>query len=307
MIFPKKEVVRRHPGNPILTPDDMPVSCNGVFNSGVVAHDGGTVMVLRVEDIDRFQHFRLATSTDGVRFDVSSDPVRFDPDPDAERYEGIIYDPRITPIEGRYILCYAAHSDLGVRIGMAETHDFSRFVRLPFGSAVDNRNAALFPRRIGDRYVRLERPQTIKDRGDLWISYSPDLVHWGEYHCIAETRPHAWDQWKLGAGAVPIETDEGWLCIVHGACKTASGAIYRIGLILLDRDDPKRVVARSRGAILWPKEPYERVGDVPNVVFTSGAIVDASGEVKIYYGGADTVMCLATTTLDELLDAVKHR
>ncbi len=307
VIFPKKEIVTRYPDNPILTADDMPVACNAVFNSGVTMFDGRTLMLLRIEDIDRFQHLRVATSDDGYRFDVGEEPVTFPEDPDAERYEGTIYDPRITRIEDRYIVCYAAHSEIGVRIGMAETRDFRAFTRLPFGSAVDNRNGVLFPEKIGGRYARLERPQTIKDQGDLWISFSPDLVHWGDAHCVARSRHHSWDQWKLGAGAVPIRTDKGWLLIYHGACKTASGAIYRLGVMLLDRDDPKRVVARSRAAVLWPKESYERVGDVPNVVFTCGAIPDPDGTVRIYYGGADTCMCVATARLDDLVTACFDR
>ncbi len=306
MILPRREVIRRHPDNPILTAADLPAG-HTVFNSGVVRHAGAIRMMLRIEDEDRFQHFRMAESTDGVHFSVSSEPVRFPPDPAAEAYEGTIYDPRITPLEGRYVICYAAHSYRGVRIGMARTEDFQTFERLPFGSAVDNRNGVLFPERIGARYARLERPQTIKDRGDLWLSYSPDLVHWGDYHCIAETRQHSWDQWKLGAGAVPIATPDGWLCIIHGVCKTASGSIYRLGAILLDREDPTVVLARSRGYILSPRELYERVGDVPNVVFTCGAIVEDDGEVKIYYGGADTCMCLGLSTVDELLAACRER
>ena len=307
MQFDKREIVHRHPSNPILTVDDLPVSANSVFNSGVVKDGDVYRMMLRIEDLDRFQHFRMAESTDGITFSVSEDPVVFPADPDAERYEGTIYDPRITPLEGRFVVCYAAHSYLGVRIGMVETEDFTTFRRLPFGSAVDNRNGALFPEKIGGKYVRLERPQTIKDRGDLWIASSPDLVHWGNTHCIAETRQHAWDQWKLGAGAVPIRTDEGWLCIIHGVCKTASGSIYRLGVMLLDLEDPTQVLARSTGAVLSPREVYERVGDVPNVVFTSGAVVETDGEVKIYYGGADTCMCLATAQLDDLIYACRHR
>jgi len=303
MIHPKRHLVTRYPGNPILTADGLPVAANSVFNSGIVKDGGIYRMMLRIEDVDRLQHFRMAESEDGVGFEVCDEPVVFPSDPSAERYEGTIYDPRITPIEGRFVICYAAHSDLGVRIGMAETRDFRTFERLPFGSAVDNRNGALFPERIGGRYVRLERPQNNKDRGDLWISFSPDLVHWGDYHCIAETRYQLWDQWKLGAGAVPIRTDRGWLCIVHGVCRTAGGAIYRLGVLLLDLDDPTRVVARSRGYVLTPQAPYERAGDVPNVVFTCGAVVESDGEVKIYYGAADTCMCLATAKLDDLVDA----
>lgn len=303
MLYPKTELLHRHPGNPILTAADLPVGAGAVFNSGVV-RDGDVIrMMLRIEDVDRFQHFRMAESTDGVHFRVSEDPVDIPSTPETRRYEGTAYDPRITPIEGRFVICFASQGPLGARIGMAETRDFVTFQRLPFGSPVDNRNGVLFPERIGGRYVRLERPLNAKDRGDLWVSFSPDLVHWGDHACVAEVRRHSWDQWKLGAGAVPIKTDRGWLCIVHGACKTASGAIYRLGVLLLDLADPTRLLARSKGYVLAPREPYERVGDVPNVVFTSGAIAEPDGEVKVYYGAADTCMCLATGRLDALVDA----
>jgi predicted GH43/DUF377 family glycosyl hydrolase len=307
MRFPKKPIVTRYPGNPILTASDMPVACNAVFNSAVTKLDGRYLMLLRIEDIDRRQHFRVATSADGYRFAVDEQPVAFPPDPEAERYEGTIYDPRITKIGDRYLVLYAAHSDLGVRIGQVATRDFRTFERLGFGSAVDNRNGVLFPETIQGRYARLERPQTIKDQGDLWISFSPDLVHWGDFHCIARSRHQSWDQWKLGAGAAPIKTEKGWLLIYHGACKTAAGAIYRLGVMLLGLEDPRRVLARSAGYILAPSEPYERVGDVPNVVFTCGAILEDDGEVKIYYGAADTCQCVATARIEDLVAACFER
>jgi len=307
MIFPKKEIVRRHPANPILTARDMPVACNSVFNSGVTRFGDGYLMLLRIEDLDCRQHFRVALSDDGVRFTASERAVEFPPDEEAARYEGTIYDPRITRLGDDYYVTYAAHSDLGVRIGLVKTRDFERFERLPFGSAVDNRNGVLFPEKIGGLYVRLERPQTIKDQGDLWISYSPDLVYWGRAKCIARSRYQSFDQWKLGAGTVPVRTPHGWLEIYHGVRKTAAGAIYRLGAMLLDLEDPSRVIANTRGAILSPEAPYERVGDVPNVVFSCGAILEPDGEVKIYYGGADTVMCLATASLEALVEACFQR
>jgi len=307
VIFPKREIVRRHPANPILTPRDMPVACNGVFNSGVTRFGSGYLMLLRIEDLDCRQHFRVARSADGVHFEPEAQPVGFPTDAETARYEGTIYDPRITAIGDDYFVTYAAHSEMGVRIGLVRTRDFVRFERMPFISAVDNRNGVLFPEKIGGAYARLERPQTVKDQGDIWLSYSPDLIHWGRSTCVARSRYQSFDQWKLGAGTVPIRTPEGWLEIYHGVRKTASGAIYRLGAMLLDLEDPSRVIANTRAAILSPEEPYERVGDVPNVVFSCGAILEPDGEVKIYYGGADTVMCLATARLADLIDACHNR
>lgn len=307
MTFDKCDIVRRHPANPIFTAGDLPIACNSVFNSGVTKFGDEYLMLLRIEDLGCRQLFWVATGRDGVRFTPWDEPVQFPADPEAECYEGTIYDPRITRLGDDYYILYAAHSELGVRIGMARTRDFRRFERLPFGSPVDNRNGVLFPERIRGDYVRLERPQTIKDQGDLWIAYSPDLVHWGRHACIARSRYQSWDQWKLGAGAVPIRTDKGWLEIYHGVRKTAAGPIYRLGVMLLDLEEPARVIARSRGSILAPREPCERVGDVPNVVFTSGAIPEPDGEVKIYYGGADTVMCLATARIEDLVEACFSR
>ena len=307
MIFEKREIVRRYAGNPILTPADMPVACHSVFNSGVTRFRGQVLMLLRLEDLDCRQHFRVATSDDGIHFTPRAEPVVLPSDEETAAYEGIIYDPRITALGEDYLITYAAHSDMGVRIGLARTRDFERFERLPFASTVDNRNAVIFPERFGGLYARLERPQTIKDQGDLWISYSPDLVYWGRSKCIARARYQSWDQWKLGAGAPPIATERGWLVIVHGVRRTAQGGIYRLGVLLLDREDPSRVLARSRGSILAPREPYERMGDVPNVVFSCGALLEADGEVRIYYGAADTVMCLATARREDLIEACFHR
>lgn len=310
MVFDKREpIITRYQYNPILTPADLPCRSNAVFNSGVVRDNGRYVMMLRIEDVDGAQHFRMAYSTNGVRFSVEPLPVNIPACEDPELFELLCYDPRITPLEGSFYVTYAAHGSKGVRISLLRTGDFRTFERIGYISQPDNRNGVLFPERVGGRYVRLDRPTVAHGqggKGDLWLSFSPDLVHWGDSHLVAQTRPERWDGHKLGAGPAPIRTDEGWLVIYHGVYERCNGLVYRCGVMLLDLEQPWKVVARSRGYLLGPQEPYERVGDVPNVVFVTGVVVERDRSVKLYYGGADTVMCLALTTLDELLWAARN-
>lgn len=309
MIFPKADIIQRYSDNPILTIEDLPCRSNSVFNSGCIKVGNRYVMMLRIEDVDGSQHFRMAYSDDGIRFSVESDPVRLPPSENEEYYELLCYDPRITPLEGTYYICYAAHGAKGVRVGMAQTDDFVNFRRLPYASQPDNRNGVLFPEKIGGKYVLLNRPTMAYGqggKGDMWISYSPDLEHWGHHKLVAETRKERWDGHKLGAGPVPIKTDEGWLLIYHGVYERCNGLVYRAGAMLLDLEDPSKVIARSKGYILSPSEDYERRGDVDNCIFVTGNVLEDDGTVKLYYGGADTVMCLAYAKLDDLIYAAKH-
>ena len=309
MVFTRTTpVVRRYEYNPILTAADLPCRSNAVFNSGCIRDNGRYVMMLRVEDIDGAQHFRMASSANGIRFDVAPDPVLIPPSEEMERFELLCYDPRITRLEDAFYVTYAAHGTKGVRIALLRTRDFRTFERIGYISEPDNRNGVLFPEKIGGRYARLDRPTAAYGqggRGDLWISFSPDLIYWGDSRLVAETRPERWDGHKLGAGPSPIRTDEGWLVIYHGVYERCNGLVYRCGVMLLDLEEPWRVVNRSQGYVLGPEEPYERVGDVPNVVFVTGAIAENDGSVKLYYGGADTVMCLAFSTIAELTEAAK--
>jgi predicted GH43/DUF377 family glycosyl hydrolase len=163
-----------------------------------------------------------------------------------------------------------------------------------------NKDGILFPKKINGKYVRFDRPIG-KGQGSIWVSYSPDLIHWGESEVVVTPRKGYWDDFRVGASVPPIETSEGWLEIYHGVKKTSAGPIYRIGVVLLDLDDPAKIIKRGEAPILSPRELYERIGDIPNVCFACGAVISEKGEMKIYYGGADTCICIATTTLDELL------
>jgi predicted GH43/DUF377 family glycosyl hydrolase len=310
LLYPKKEIVKRYKNNPILTADDMPFACSGIYNSGVVKFDGKYLMLCRVESIDISNYFIPAISEDGYHFKVRKKPISLPKDEEFRKYtEEMIYDPRITEINGIYYVCFAAHSSYGVRIGMLKTKDFEKFESCGFISEPDNRNGVLFPEKIGGLYARLDRPILPNDKGDIWISYSPDLVFWGKSKCVFKRGAHGHWYWqKIGAGAVPIKTAKGWLEIWHGVHVMARFQyVYHLGAMLLDLKDPSRMIARAKAPILSPREQYERVGLTSNVVFTSGAIVEEDGEVKIYYGGADTVQCVATARLDDLVQACFSR
>ncbi len=309
MIFEKAEIVKRYEKNPIITVADLPCRSNAVFNSGCIKDKGRYIMMLRIEDVDGAQHFRMAYSKDGIRFDISKDPVNIPHSDDMEFFELLRYDPRITKLDNTYYICYAAHGTKGVRVCLIQTDDFVKFRRIGYISQPDNRNGVLLPEKIKGRYVRFDRPTMAHGqggKGEMWISYSPDLIHWGESKIVAETRAERWDGHKIGAGPAPIKTKDGWLLLYHGVYERCNGLVYRTGAMLLDLEDPSKVIARSNGYILGPQEDYERRGDVDNVIFVTGNVLENDGTVKIYYGAADTVMCLAFAKLDDLIYAARN-
>ena len=211
-----------------------------------------------------------------------------------------IEDPRITEIDGEYYIMYTAASGYGPRLALAKTADFNEFERMFLISEPDNKDGALFPRKIKSRYARLDRPMT-GDMGNIWISYSDDLVNWGDSRVVLPVGSDSWDSWRVGASAPPIETRYGWLEIYHGVRATSHGPIYRLGAAMLDLEDPSKVLCRSSIPILTPREYYERVGDIPNVVFSTGALMDEGEEITIYYGAADTCICVGTAWLGDLM------
>ena len=305
-------IVDRYPNNPILTGADFPPDSGivRVFNSGVIKWRGRYIMACRAEDQALVGRIWIAESSDGYHFVPRPAPVALpEDDPEyAEYTAGMIYDPRITELDGRFYLVHAAHSAHTCRLSLLETVDFDQFKWLGFISETDNRNGVLFPEKIKGLYARLDRPNPGEDFGDIWVSYSPDLIFWGRSRCVLRNCQVHWAWSKIGPATVPIRTPEGWLTIFHGVrtqCK--SHYVYQLGVCLLDLEEPHRVLYRAEQAILEPRELYELVGQTPSVVFSAGAVVEDDGEVKIYYGGADTVMCLATTSVERLLHACKHR
>lgn len=302
------EIVQRYSGNPILTPEMIP-GANAVFNSSVTRFGEKYVGVFRVEKREGFQSLRVAWSDDGIK------NWKFDPDevlvPTEEpfiTYEEARYDPRITKIDDAYYICHASENRFGCQISVARTRDFRKFEKIAVASEPTNRNMVLFPEKIGGLFVRLDRPFEFGGKGNIWISYSPDLVYWGRSECIMQSRGFAWDQGKIGPGAPPIKTKEGWLVLYHGITPRVNAQIYKSGVALLDLDDPRKVIARGKEYLMAPREMYERVGDVPNVVFPTAAIAyPEKDELRIYYGGADTVFCLATAKISDLIDFARNK
>lgn len=298
----KRDLLHRWEGNPAITVEDIPFRANTVFNGTPLEINGGVDLLLRVEGQQGYSFFALARSRDGLHFQIDENPVLM---PDTEgRFSqdeiGGLEDPRITIIDDVCYVVYTAVGPFGPRIALARTNDGLTYDRLGIISEPGNKDGVLFPRKINGRYARLDRPIGL-GRGSIWISYSPDLLHWGEAEMVMAPRGGYWDDYRIGASVPPIETEEGWLEIYHGVKMSPAGPIYRIGTALLDLDDPSRVIKRGAAPILSPREDYERIGDIPNVCFACGAVVAPNGDMKIYYGAADTSICVATCTMDMIL------
>ncbi len=306
------DVLWRSSRNPIIPRDLLPRS-NSIFNSAVVRFRSGYAGVFRVDDTTRTMNIHAGQSADGITWKLSPHPIEFvAADGRAREIQGRFehaYDPRVTWLEDRYYVtwCNGYH---GPTIGMGYTHDFETFHQLDNAFLPFNRNGVLFPRRIGGAYAMLSRPSDNGHTpfGDIFVSESPDLVHWGRHRHVMGTIPWTWQSTKVGAGPTPIETPEGWLLIYHGVLTSCNGYVYSMGAALLDLDEPWNVTARSRDYLLSPQAIYEQVGDVPNVAFPCAALVDAERDrLTIYYGGADTVVCMAHGSLSEVIAFVQSR
>jgi len=298
-----RDHLHRFEGNPVLTLEDIPFKASAVFNGSPVKKEDGYYLLLRVEGQRGYSFFALAHSHNGFHFTVEKEPVML---PATEgpfaRYEKRgIEDPRITQIDDRFLVVYTASSEYGPRLALAQTKDLYNYERIGLISGPGNKDGVLFPEKINGNYVRLDRPIG-KNIGCIWTSQSPNLLDWGNSEPNVCPRAGFWDSYRVGASAPPIRTDKGWLEIYHGVKMTNSGPIYRMGTVLYDLKDPTTVVARCKEPCLSPREDYERIGDVFNVVFACGAILENNGEIKVYYGGADTCICVATTQFDDLME-----
>jgi beta-1,4-mannooligosaccharide/beta-1,4-mannosyl-N-acetylglucosamine phosphorylase len=300
-------VLWRSSRNPIVPRDAVP-RANSIFNSAVVTFRDGFAGVFRVDDRRRTMNLHAGRSADGVDWEIGHEPIAFQPSDRrvVEIQNGFehAYDPRVTWLEDRYYVtwCNGYH---GPTIGVGYTHDFEVFHQLDNAFLPFNRNGVLFPRRIAGSYAMLSRPSDGGHTafGDVFYSESPDLVHWGRHRHVLGPIPRTWQSTKVGGGPTPIETEEGWLVIYHGVLTSCTGFVYSMGAALLDREEPWRVLARGADYLLSPQETYEQIGDVPNVVFPCAALVDRDADrVSIYYGGADTVVCLAHGHLSDILE-----
>jgi predicted GH43/DUF377 family glycosyl hydrolase len=244
-----------------------------------------------------------AESEDGFSFTVHPEPfLTSATDNKFSEYEEFgVEDLRICPIEDDYLLTYSAYSRHGVRIALAHTSDFEKVERISLITQADLRNVVIFPQKFGGKYARLDRPHSEISPWSIWISYSPDLIHWGDSRVIMKPVSYHWDEMKIGPGAPPFKTDKGWLHIYHGVFKTMAGAVYRLGVALHDLNDPAKIIGVSDQWILQPEDTWEITGYVPNVVFSCGAVPEDDGTVKIYWGGADTVMCCGIAVIDDLV------
>jgi len=248
-------------------------------------------------------------SVDGIHWTIEPDRIYWRPaDERAAEINDFVYgyDPRVVWLEDRYYItwCNGYH---GPTIGVGYTYDFETFYQMENAFLPFNRNGVLFPRRINGKYAMLSRPSDNGHTpfGDIYYSESPDMVHWG-CHRFVMGATDGWQATKIGAGPVPIETSEGWLLIYHGVLTSCNGFVYSFGAALLDLDAPWKVIYRGEPYLLAPQAPYERTGDVPNVAFPCAALTDAeTGRMAIYYGGADTVVCLAFAYVDEVVEFVK--
>jgi len=313
-------VIKRYSGNPVLSWKDVPYHATLTYNAGVTRFAGKYVMVFR-NDYGSFEDKRqdgtnlgLAYSNDGLNWDVMPKPIVVLEGENIKR----VYDPRLTVIEDRCYICFAV--DLiggGVCGGIAVTDDLENFEVLNL-TTPDNRNLVLFPERVGGRYIRLERPfsrygRDEIDRFDLWISRSPDMRYWGDSELMLKAGDVPFANDKIGPGAPPVKTPQGWLVIFH-AVHTDPDIVpngwygdwrkrYMCGVMLLDLEDPRKIIGFSRKPLLFPEASYEISGGMRNnVLFPTGVILEDSGEVKIYYGAADTTQCLATADVGDLLE-----
>lgn len=296
----------RHPANPILSRKDWPYPINSVFNAAAVRlDDGETLLLCRVEDLRGLSHLCAARSTNGVdQWRIDSPPTLL---PSPREYPEEIWgieDPRVTyvPELKQHAVAYTSFSRGGPGVSLAMTKDFKTFERYGVIMPPEDKDAALLPRRVGGLWAMIHRPVTTLG-AHMWISYSPDLRHWGGHRIMLEARRGGWwDANKIGLCSPPIETAKGWLVLYHGVRNTASGSIYRLGVALFDIERPEICLQRGDSWIFGPEAPYECSGDVSGVVFPCGQTIGADGDtINLYYGAADSSMALATGSISRLL------
>lgn len=301
---------KRFKHNPVLTPAMWPYRVNSVFNAGATVFGGNVLLLVRVEDMRGISHLCKAVSQDGyTNWKIDSEPTLI-PKTDFPEEKFGIEDPRIVKLESEntYAVVYTSFSESGPLVSLATTEDFISFRRYGVIMPPDDKDASLFPRKFKGRWALIHRPSPTSYLlgAHIWMSFSPDLKHWGDYSILLPARRGSWwDAYKIGLGPQPIETSEGWLIIYHGVKTTAAGSLYRLGLALLDLEDPRKVIKRSAEWVFGPNEIYERVGDVPDVTFPCGVVVKGD-ELIMYYGASDTSMAIATASVKQILDYLNH-
>lgn len=302
-----RDVMWRSSLNPIIGRYDTSIS-NSIFNSAVVPFGEGYAGVFRCDDKAVRMNIFVGFSDDGIHWNISDTPIRFEPGNTQMIDSDYKYDPRVTWIEDRYWITWCNGYN-GPTIGIGYTFDFKKFYQCENAFLPFNRNGVLFPQKFDGRYAMFSRPSDNGHTpfGDIFISYSPDMKYWGEHRCVmkaSQFEQSAWQCLKLGAGSVPFLTDEGWLMFYHGVIRTCNGYRYSMGAAILDRENPSKVLWRTRDYLLAPAAPYELAGDVPNVVFPCAALNEGN-RVTVYYGAADTTVCMAFGHIDEIIQFIK--
>jgi predicted GH43/DUF377 family glycosyl hydrolase len=299
----QKRIFKKYENNPIMSPEMMPKAVLYTFNPGAIQFGDETIMIMDVTTLDDIHRLWIARSKDGINFTPDPEALPMPPK-DPNHREMNTYDPRITKIGDEYIILYASDLEQNkVRVGILRTKDFETFERVSTASELGNRNGCLFPEKFDVLYTRFDRPfGNEMDPCSMWLTQSPDLVFWGLSRPLTYKGEVFNDGHKFGAGAVPIKTDRGWLEIYHTVSVTCNGFVYRLKAMMLDFEDPSKVIAYTNDFLLWPEFDYEMRGRVMNVVFTCNALVDNDGTVRVYYGAADTTIGLATAKLDDIIN-----
>ena len=303
------DIMWRYSENPVIGRYDIPCS-NSIFNSAVVPFEDGYAGVFRCDNKQVQMNIFAGFSKDGIHWNINHEPIQWQAGNTEMIESDYKYDPRVTFLGDRYWItwCNGFH---GPTIGIGYTFDFKDFFQCENAFLPFNRNGVLFPEKINGKYAMLSRPSDSGHTpfGDIYISFSPDMKYWGEHRSVMKTVPFeqsAWQCLKIGAGTVPIRTDEGWLMFYHGVIQTCNGFRYSMGAVLLDLADPTKVLHRSMEYLLAPAAPYELCGDVPNVVFPCAALHEGD-RVAVYYGAADTCVGMAFGRISEIIEFLKKQ
>ena len=296
--FYGRDTVHRWEGNPIISISDLDFKCSDIRNAGVVQYKDDIILLVNIEHLSGNHCIHLAHRQKNKRFLVDKEPFMYPcSDSGFEQHESQgLMDPRVTFIDGVYYIMYVANGEHGFRIGLASTSDFKTVERIGIISEPDTKGGALFSSKINGKYARLERPN---EGNSIWVSYSDDLVYWGESKPVLSPRDGFWDLNRVGTGPPPVETDKGWLIIYYGVKETSAGPLYRMGAAIVDKEEPNKVLGRSNIPILSPREDYERLGDTPNIVFSTGALMKNSS-LDVYYGAADSCICMGSAALEDI-------
>ncbi len=294
-----RDIVHRWEGNPLISLSDLDFKCSDIRNASVVQLKDEILLLVDIEHPAGNHCVHLARQQKHKRFFVENDPFMVSSThPRYAKHESQgIMDPRITFLDDTYYIMYVANGDHGFRLGLASTKDFRSIERIGIISEPDTKGGALFPSKINGKYARLERPN---EGNSIWISYSDDLIYWGENQSILSPRDGFWDLNRVGTGPPPVEIDIGWLIIYYGVKETSSGPLYRLGAAIVDKKNPVKILGRSKIPILSPRENYERLGDTPNIVFATGVLIDKNGSLDLYYGAADSCICVGTANIEEI-------